>query len=125
MNYEQHTLRELRAMCSNEPQLFRGFSRLCKADLITFMEEKVNALTYIEIPNNQGENEDLLEIYVDFTPIQTPLGTPETPQRPPLVDIVPIPFPDLDPPPVGPPAGPPQRRLKAQYLLISRKPKGN
>ena len=40
MNYEQHTLRELKAICSLEPQLFRGFSSLCKADLITFMEEK-------------------------------------------------------------------------------------
>ena len=52
MNYEQHTLRELKAMCSREPRLFRGFSRFCKVDLITFMEEK-RAST---IPNNQGED---------------------------------------------------------------------
>ena len=118
MNYEQHTLRELKAMCSNEPQLFRGFSRLCKADLITFMEEKVNALTYIEIPNNQGENEDLLEIYEDFTPIQTPLGTPEIPQRPPLADITQA-LGRVPAPPVGPPAGPPPWDLSEWYPRTS------
>ena len=62
MNYEQHTLRELKAICSLEPQLFRGFSRLRKADLIIFMEEKRAAA----IPNNQGET----------PPVGPPLGPP-------------------------------------------------
>ena len=116
MNLERNTLKNLRAMCSRELDLFRGYSSLCKNDLVTFMEEKINAQQYIalesdsddstdteyeydDIPNAQ---EETLEIYEDMG-----ITTPETSFNSPPIStrLGPIPFPDL--PPVSPPTTPP------------------
>ena len=58
MPLESNTLKELRAMCSRELDLFKGYSRYNKADLVVFMNEKINGQIYIDIPNNQGEELD-------------------------------------------------------------------
>ena len=71
MNLERNTLVTLRGMCSREPELFRGYSRLRKNELVHFMEEKINNQTVIDDDGEETdveiENAQEEEILEDFS----------------------------------------------------------
>ena len=58
MNLERNTLETLRAMCSRELELFRGYNNLCKDELVTFMEEKINGQQYIALEPDSDDSTD-------------------------------------------------------------------
>ena len=113
MNLERNTLKNLRAMCSRELNLFRGYSSLCKDELVTFMEEKINAQQYIALESDSDDSTDTEYEYDDIPNAQEEtledmdITTPTipTPISMRLGPIPPIPVPAI--PPVSPPTTPP------------------
>ena len=108
-----NTLKQLREICSQEPSVFRGYSKLRKADLLTFMREKMEDRDFVGV----DEDDDMIDIShavgIEYTPI-------ENAQDPDLLEI----FEDLEPmvlPPVGPPAfaPPPYARTLAEPWDLS------
>ena len=111
MNLERNTLTTLREMCSREPELFRGYSRLRKNELVQFMEEKINTQTVMRLDDDDGEEtdieienaqgEEILEVFEDFgEQSEQSMDRALIIENNILQDIENI-------PPVGPPAYPP------------------
>ena len=118
-----NTLKRLREFCSQQPSVFRGYSKLRKADLLAFMREKIDDHDLIGV-DEDGDFIDISHaigiIAVDYTPIEN-AQDPDAWDDDDLLEV----FEDLEPmvlpPPVGPPAfaPPPYARTLADPWDLS------
>lgn len=114
-----NTVKELRNLCASWPSVFRGYSKLRKADLLEFMKEHIerNGLITIDEDGRLIDVEEAVRI-IRIEPAQDPdeississVSTLEV-----FEDIVPMEFPPV-PPPIE---SPPQRRPLAEIWDLS------